>query len=405
MTYDYVIIGGGLAAVSAAEGIRGRDRSGSILILSRENHPPYHRPPLSKDLWFGKSTKDRLPVHEPGYYRGHNLELALRREAVEVDPGEREVWDDHGTVYRYGKLLLATGGRPRRLNVEGGDHDGIRYFRYLEDYLYLESRLEHFRHALVVGGGFIGCELAAALCHAGKEVTLLYPEEYPLNKVLPRELGLFVADYYRERGVEAISGESVVRFDDRGGEVMASTANGNTVTTHLVVVGIGIEPQADLAEAAGLEVSNGIEVDEYGRTSEENVYAAGDVAEFPSVPLDRRMRVEHWDHAIQHGKAVGANMAGANRPYTYLPFFYSDLFDLGWEAVGEVESSLETHAVWKEEFRQGVVYYLRDDVIRGVLLWNTWGAVDWARGLIQEAKPMTNAARVAAVPAKEDAPS
>jgi len=404
MTYDYVIVGGGLAAVSAVEGIRSRDGSGGILVLSRENHPPYHRP-LSKDLWFGKSTKDRLPVHDPGFYRDHNVELALRREAVEIDPGERRVWDDHGTVYHYRQLLLATGGRPRRLNVEGGDHEAIRYFRYLEDYLFLEGRIEHFRHALVLGGGFIGCELAAALRHAGKEVTLLYPEEYPLSKVLPRDLGLFVAEYYREQGVEAVSGESVVRFDDRGGEVMASTANGNSVTTHLVVVGIGIEPQDDLAEAAGLEVGNGIEVDEYGRTSEEHVYAAGDVAEFPNVPLDRRMRIEHWDHAIQHGKAVGANMAGANRPYTYLPFFYSDLFDLGWEAVGEVDSNLETHAVWKEEFRRGVVYYLRDEVIRGVLLWNTWGALDWARGLIQEAKPMSSAARVAAVPAEEEGPS
>ena len=397
MTYDYVIVGGGLAAASAIEGIRSRDPSGSILMLSRENHPPYHRPPLSKDLWFGKSTKDKLPVHEESFYREQKVELLLRREVIEISPGRTGVWDDRGTVYRYGKLLLATGGRPRRLNVEGSEHHGVRYFRDLEDYLALEQGLEHVRHALVVGSGFIGCELAAALRHAGKDVTLLYPHEYPLRRVLPRDLGLFVADYYRLQGVETVSGESVARFDDRGGEVLVTTANGNSVTTHLVLVGAGIEPQTDLAEAAGLEVKNGIEVDEYARTSDELIYAAGDVAEFPCLALDQRMRIEHWDHAIQHGRAAGANMAGAGQPYTHLPFFYSDLFDLGWEAVGDVDASLETHAVWKQEFREGVVFYLRDDVVRGALLWNVWNALDWARGLIREAKPMTSAEREKAV--------
>jgi len=242
------------------------------------------------------------------------------------------------------------------------------------------------QHALVVGSGFIGMELASALRQNGKEVTLLYPQEYPLRRVLPRDLGLFVADYYRKKGVETVSGESVARISPGAGTITVMTQAGNQVTTQLVVVGAGIEPQTDLAEAAGLEVGNGIEVDEYARTSNTNIWAAGDVAEFPELALDRRTRIEHWDHAIQHGKAAGANMAGANRPYTHLPFFFSDLFDLGWEAVGEIDGSMTTHAVWKEEFRTGVVYYLRDDVVRGALLWNVWEKVDWARGLIREAR-------------------
>ncbi len=401
MTHEYVIVGGGLAAASAIEGIRARDPGGRILVLARENHAPYHRPPLSKDLWFGKSTLDKLPVHGEDFYREHRVELALRREAVELDLDRRMLWDDRGATYEYGKLLLATGGFPRRLNVEGADHETIHYYRYLEDYLLLQERLARLRHVLVIGGGFIGMEMAAALRHAGKDVTLLYPEQYPLYRVLPRDLGLFVADYYRRQGIETVSGEAVVRFEDRGGEIVAHTNGGNTVTTQLVIAGIGLAPSSELAEAAGLEVGNGIEVDEYGCTSDPHVYAAGDVAEFPCIPLDRRMRTEHWDHAIQHGKAVGANMAGANRPYTHLPFFYSDLFDLGWEAVGAVESTLDTHAVWKQEHREGVVYYLWDDVVRGVLLWNVWGAVDWARGLIQQGKAMTRAEREAAVPGQE----
>ncbi len=398
MKYPYVIVGGGLAGASAIEGIRSRDPEGPILMLSRENHPPYHRPPLSKDLWFGKSTLDKLPFHPEDFYQQNKVELVLRREAVEVDARAHTVWDDRGTEYGYGKLLLATGGRPRILDAEGASMDGVRYYRYLEDYLYLEGRLPHFQHALVVGGGFIGLELAAALRHKGREVTLLYPQEYPLKRVLPRELGLFVADYYRQKGVETISGEMVVGFETRQGEIVALTQDGNSVTTQLVLVGVGIEPVTDLADAVGLEVGNGIEVDEYACTSHPDIYAAGDVAEFPYLSLDVRTRVEHWDHSIQHGRCAGANMAGANQPYTTLPMFYSDFFDLGWEAVGDTDPSLVVEPVWKEPLRQGVLFYLREDVVRGVLLWNSWGLVDWARQLIREAKPMTGAERAARIP-------
>lgn len=392
MNYQYVIVGGGHAGAAAIEGIRAHDPTGSILLMSRENHPPYQRPPLSKGLWFGKSTKDQLPIYEPSFYGEQKVDLALRREAVELDPEHRQLWDDHGVVYDYGELLLATGSRPRRLDVEGAESESVHSYRSLEDYLFFERTLPRFQHALVLGSGFIGLEMAAALRHAGKEVTLLYQDEYPLRRVLPRELGLFVADYYREKGVETVSGEGLVRFEQRT-ELIAHTTGGNEVATQIVLAGIGVEPSSELAEAAGLEVGNGIEVDEYARTSDPHIYAAGDVAEFPYLALDKRVRIEHWDHAIQHGMAAGANMAGANRPYTTLPFFYSDLFDLGWEAVGDVDASLDTHAVWKEEHREGVVLYLRDDVVRGALLWNVWDHVDWARQLIREAKPMTTAER------------
>jgi NADPH-dependent 2,4-dienoyl-CoA reductase/sulfur reductase-like enzyme len=393
MNYTYVIVGGGLAGASAIEGIRAQDRAGSILLVSRENHPPYHRPPLSKDLWFGKSTKDKLPVYDEAFYRDNQVELSIRREIVELDVANRRIWDDRGETIDYQKLLLATGGRPRLLTANGAHMEGIMYYRFLEDYLFLESNLARFEHVLVIGSGFIGMEIAAAMRHAGKEVTLLYPEEYPLRRVLPRDLGLFVADYYREKGIETISGETIARFEMRGGQIVAFTQDGNDVTTQLVIAGVGIEPVTDLADAAGLDVDNGIAVDEYACTSNPNVYAAGDVAEFPYLVLDRRMRVEHWDHAIQHGKSAGANMAGANRPYTTLPMFFSDLFELGWEAVGDVDGSHETHAVWKEQFREGIVFYLVEDVIRGVLLWNAWGKVDWARQLIREGKAMTTAER------------
>jgi len=395
MQADYLVVGGGLTAASAIEGIRSHDASGSIVILSRENHAPYHRPPLSKGLWFGKETLEGLSVHEDGWYLEQRAQLHRRREVVELDPEQRRAWDDRGEVVEYGELLLATGAWPRRLEVEGSELDGIHYFRGLEDYLKLEDDIRHLQHVLVVGGGFIGLELAAALRHAGKDVTLVYPTEYPLHRVLPRDLGLFVADKYRQEGVEVVSNETIAGFQRQGGELIAFTASRNEILTQLIVVGAGVVPQTDLADAAGLEIGNGIEVDEYGRTSDRHVWAAGDVAEFPSPVLGRRMRVEHWDHAREHGRAVGANMAGANVPYTHLPMFYSDFFDLGWEAVGECESGLDVHPVWREPFREGVVFYLLDDVIRGALLWNVWGAVDGARELIRQGRHTTAAEREA----------
>jgi NADPH-dependent 2,4-dienoyl-CoA reductase/sulfur reductase-like enzyme len=393
MAHKYVIVGGGLAAASAIEGIRSRDRESPILLLSRENHAPYHRPPLSKGLWFGKTTEDEVAVHPPAFYREHGVELLLRREVVELDPEKRAVWDERGVEHGYERLLLATGGRPRRLNVPGADGEGVHYFRDLEDYLFLASHADRFEHVLIIGAGFIGMEMAAALRHAGKEVTLLYTGEWPLARVLPRELGLFVAEYYREKGVETVSNDTIVSFESLQGQIMARTGSGGVVTTQLVLAGVGIEPQTDLAEAAGLDVRGGIAVDEFCRTSNPDIYAAGDVAEYPDLGLAMARRVEHWDHARQHGRCAGANMAGADTPYPGLPMFHSDFFDLGWEAVGEVDGGMDTDAVWKEPFREGVVFYLRDGVTRGVLLWNVGEKVEWARGLIREGKAMSGEER------------
>jgi NADPH-dependent 2,4-dienoyl-CoA reductase/sulfur reductase-like enzyme len=400
MRHKYLIVGGGLAAASAIEGIRRHDREGGILLLSRENFAPYHRPPLSKDLWFGKTTKDALSVHEDSFYRDQGVEVQLRREIVELDPARHLVWDERGLEYGYDRLLLATGGRPRRLVVEGDEVEGLHYFRDLEDYLFLERRLDRFEHALVIGGGFIGAELAAALRHAGKEVTLVYDREYPLHGVLPRDLGLFVADYYRQRGIETVSDDKVLALEPAQGLIQARTAGGGVITTQIVLAGIGIDPECDLAEAAGLDVEDGIVVDEFARTTDPDIFAAGDVARFPCVPLERSLRVEHWDHAQQHGRCAGASMAGAIEPYEGIPYFFSDLFDLGFEAVGELDPTLRVEAVWRVPFREGVVFYLRNDVIRGVLLWGVPGAVDWARDLIRGAKPMSSAERAAIVPAK-----
>jgi 3-phenylpropionate/trans-cinnamate dioxygenase ferredoxin reductase component len=398
MRHKYVIVGGGLAGASAIEGIRQRDREGGILMLARENFAPYHRPPLSKGLWFGKATREELPVHEDAFYRENGVEMLLRREVVELDAARHLLWDERGVEYGYERLLLATGGKPRRLVASGAEVEGLHYFRNLEDYLYLERRLDRFEHVLVVGGGFIGAELAAALKHAGKEVTFLYDREYPLFRVLPRDLGRYVADYYRQRGVETVSEDKAVGFEKSQGLIQVRLASGSVITTQTVLAGIGIEPEVDLAEAAGLDVDDGVVVDEYARTTDPDIFAAGDLARYPCVPLQRSLRVEHWDHAREQGRCAGANLAGADQPYEGIPYFFSDLFDLGFEAVGDLDPTLRVEAVWREPMREGVVFYLRDEVVRGVLLWNVRGAVDWARDLVRAAKPMSAAERSAIIP-------
>jgi 3-phenylpropionate/trans-cinnamate dioxygenase ferredoxin reductase component len=403
MRHTYVIVGGGLAGASAIEGIRQHDPDGSILMLARENYAPYQRPPLSKDLWFGRATLDELSVYPDAFYREHGVELLLRREAIELDPARHLVWDERGVEHGYGHLLLATGGRPRRLAMPGAEIDGLHYFRNLEDYVYLSRRLDRFEHVLVVGGGFIGVELAAALRQAGKEVTLLVDREYPLFRVLPRELGLAVAERYRSEGIETVSEDKLVALEESQGLIRAHTAGGGVISTQTVLVGIGIEPDVDLAEAAGLDVDDGIVVDEFARTTDPDIYAAGDVARYPCVPLGHNLRVEHWDHAREHGRCAGANLAGATEAYEGIPYFFSDLFDLGIEGVGDLDPSLRVEMVWREESPSapgsaGVVFYVRDDVTRGVLLWNVRDAVDWARALVRAGRPRSGAERAASVP-------
>jgi 3-phenylpropionate/trans-cinnamate dioxygenase ferredoxin reductase component len=393
MNAKYLIVGGGVAAASAVEGIRAYDPDGPIRIVSRENHAPYRRPFLSKDLWFNADAADRLSVHEPRWYQERGVDLMLRREIVEIDPETRTAWDDRGGTLGYDQLLLATGVRPRILDVKGADHPELHYFRSLEDYLQLRHRLGQIQHALVIGEDFLSVELAAAIRHRGHEVSFMFPHDYPLQAFLPRDLGAFVLGRCRELGIESLSNEAILEFEDHAELLVGRTRAGNFVMTQTGIVSAGSDPQVELAEAAGLEIGNGIEVDEYARTSAPNVYAAGDVAEFPYLALQRTRRLELWDHAMHHGRAAGANMAGADLPYTYLPVFFGRVFDADLEAVGEIDATLETQLVWREPFQEGVLLYVSEGVTRGVLMWNLVGNADWAGEMIREGRELTDGER------------
>ena len=396
----YCIVGGGYAAAAAIEGIRSRDPDGSILLLSRENHRPYRRPLLSKDLWYGEAALERLPLHPDEWYREQRAEVRLRHEVVELDAENRRLWDTRGQVIEFEDLLLVTGCRPRRLQAEGAESSSVRYFRDLEDYLDLEARLDRLQHVTLVGGGFISVEMAAALRSRGKEVTYVLADEYPLHRMLPRELGLPLLDHLREMGVETVSGDTLTSIEESPGLVHARTLLGNELDTQLVIVDQGSEPQVELAEAAGLAIDDGIVVDEYGRTSNPHVWAAGDVAEFPYQALGQIMRVEGSDHADAHGRVVGANMAGAQKPYDELPLKWLRIGELVFEGVGELWARLTTEILWVEPGREGVVFYLRDDVIRGVLMIGMRDRLEWARSLVREARATTAAERSALVTAK-----
>jgi 3-phenylpropionate/trans-cinnamate dioxygenase ferredoxin reductase component len=371
--YQYIIIGGGMTADAAVRGIRKHDNSGTIAVVSDEKHPPYNRPPLSKKLWTGKPLDSIWRKTEQA-----KADLFLDTRAVGGDASAKTITDKRGETYRYEKLLLATGGVPRRLPFAA---DGIIYFRTLDDYQRLRQLADRKSQFIVIGGGFIGSEIAAALAINDCKVTMVFPESGIGARIYPPKLCEFLNDYFRGKGVEVLTGEKIVALDKKGARFTVRTENGKVLSADAVVAGIGIEPEVDLAKSLGLKIDNGIVVDEQLRAAPD-IFAAGDVANFYSPALDVRRRIEHEDNANTMGAMAGRNMAGASDKYEHLPYFYSDLFDLGYEAVGEFGANLEIVEDWKETFRKGVVYYLKAGRVRGVLLWNTWGQVDAARSLI-----------------------
>lgn len=385
-SYHYLIIGGGMTAYGGIRGIRAVDPTGSIGVIGTESHPPYKRPPLSKGLWQDK------PIEKIWYqFEEQNLTMHLGRTVQTLIPADKRVVDDKGEIYHYDKLLLATGGNAIRLPFGGDD---IIYFRDLDDYHKLRALADHKQRFAVIGGGFIGSEIAAALAMNGKQAVMVFPEEGIGARLFPHDLNQFLNGYYQNKGVEVLPGQMVTgltREHDRMVLNMRSAEGSEerTLEVDAVVGGIGIRPNVQLAEQAGLPVDNGIIVDELLRAGNPDIYAAGDVANFYNPSLDARIRVEHEDNALMMGKHAGRNMAGESQPYHHLPYFYSDLFELGYEAVGRTDARLETVEDWVEPFKKGVVYYLQERKVRGVLLWNVWERVESARVLIAEPGPLS----------------
>jgi len=379
-TYPYLIIGGGMAAHAAALAIRGADKSGLIGMISAEATGPYKRPPLSKGLWRDEPLESIwLDTRIPG------LELVTKRRVVSIRRADRTVVDDQGAEYGYAKLLLATGGEPRTLGSGNGQ---VIYFRTVDDYRKLRALADGGARVAVIGGGFIGSEVAAALAMNGLKPTLIFPEATIGARVFPRDLGLHLNRLFQVKGVRVLPGESVTRIETKaGGRSLLSTSGGSTLEVDAVVAGVGIRPSTGLAAAAGLKVDDGIVVGEGLRTSDPFIFAAGDVARFPNPVAGGFLRVEHEDASISMGAAAGQAMAGVPTTYRHLPFFYSDLFELGYEAVGTTDPRLEVVTDWTNVNERGFIYYLSDGRVRGVVCWGIFGRMPEARALLAEPGP------------------
>jgi 3-phenylpropionate/trans-cinnamate dioxygenase ferredoxin reductase subunit len=360
--YEYVIVGGGMIADAAARGIRELDPHSAILILGDEPDEPYTRPALSKLIWIDPTfTEAKVPL-------GTAATGAVIRTGVRVDSidPEAKTVTAAGETLEYGALLLATGGSPRTLDLPAGDR--VIYFRTFEDYRHLRELANDRPHVAVVGGSYLGTEIAAALAQNGCQVTLITPDAVLREKVLPADLARRFQGWFEDAGVEIVPCTRVASGTATEDGVVLTTAGGATIEADVVVLGLGITPNTALAEAAGLTVDDGVVVDEHLRTSSPSVYAAGDVASYPDALLGRT-RIEHVDLARKQGRAAGRAMVGDETPFTYTPYFYSMVFGHRYEAVGALDSSLETVAAWAEPGVKGSVYYLDGDAVQGVLLW------------------------------------
>jgi NAD(P)H-nitrite reductase large subunit len=379
---DYLIVGAGLAGAAAIEGIRELDRNGLITMIGAENHLPYNRPPLSKKLWFGKTEIKKIFVYDQAFYDQNGVSFFLGRRVISLDAKNSTVIDDKGQSYLFKKLLLATGGVPHNLPIPGGDMDGVCYFRSLDDYQRIRPLAVEGRSAVIIGGGFIGSELAAALQINKLSVTMIYPATHLCDRVFPLDLGLAMEQVYQDRGIRILKDQKPNSIERNGSMFLVRTSGGAQIEADIIIAGIGIKPAVELAASAGLSAGDGIIVDEYLQTSHPGIYAAGDNARFPYQALGQQMRIEHWDNALSQGTHAGRNMAGAHEVFSYMPYFFSDLFEFGYEAVGEVDSRMEIVADWQKQRHTGVIYYIRNNKIRGAMMCNVWDKVEAARQLI-----------------------
>jgi 3-phenylpropionate/trans-cinnamate dioxygenase ferredoxin reductase subunit len=397
---DYLIIGGGLAAATAAEGLRQRDQSGSIVLVTNDAHFPYHRPPLSKEYLRseigaeGTYGDGGVYVQLEPWYSEQHIDVLRQTEATELDTRKMQVRLNNGRILRYSTLLLATGGRPRHLNVEGVDLPGVHVLRSLDDANAIRSQITEGKRVVIVGSGFIGMEAAASALTRGAQVTIVEPMPRAWSNILSPTLSEYFQSQFAHRGAELRYGYGVSGFSaDQGGHLngvrIAPAQDGQgsseTIPCDLAIVGVGIQLNTELAASAGLEVDprHGIVVDEHLETRVADVFAAGDVAAYPD-PLGGRMHFEHWDNAIASGQAAAANMVDGDEPYRHIPYFFSDQFDLSINMVGYPSS--EADIVIRGDMQQNAftALYTENGILRAALMINDDAQMDTLTHLIAE---------------------
>ncbi len=392
----YVLVGGGLAVSRAVEGIRSLDQSGSIVLVTEEERLPYERPPLSKAALKGDDPVESAFTHEQSWYEANHVDIRLGDPATSLDAGAHTVSLHDGGTVAYEKVLIATGSSARALEVPGADLEGVLYLREMPESTALRARFANGHRLVIVGAGWIGLEVAAAAVEAGCQVTVVEPAPSPLFGVLGPQVGGWFADLHRSHGVEFHFGEGVERLSGDGHVTGVETKSGQTLAADTVVVGVGISPNTSLAEGAGLTVENGIVTDSSLRSSDDHVWAAGDVASWLSPTLETHVRVEHWANANDGGYAAGRIMAGSDEVYDPIPFFFSDQYDVGLEYAGYVARGTDTELVIRGDLQgnEFMAFWVVDAdpsdgsaggvrVLAGMHV-NVWDTIDAVQQLVRE---------------------
>ncbi|MFF0199594.1 NAD(P)/FAD-dependent oxidoreductase [Streptomyces sp. NPDC005017] len=392
----FVIVGGGLAGAKAAETLRAEGFSGRVILICDERDHPYERPPLSKGFLLGKEGRDSVFVHEPAWYARNDIELHLGQTVDRIDRAARTVrFGDDGTLVHYDKLLIVTGAEPRRLDIPGTDLVGVHHLRRLAHAERLKQALTTLGrdngHLVIAGAGWIGLEVAAAARGYGAEVTVVEPEPTPLHGVLGPELGNLFAELHREHGVRFHFGARLTEITGQDGMVLAAqTSDGEEHPAHAVLAAIGAAPRTALAEAAGLEIADraqggGILADDRLRTSDPDIYAAGDVVSFPHELFGTRLRVEHWANALNGGPAAAKAMLGQDVVYDRVPYFFSDQYDLGmeysgWAPPGSYDEVVVRGDAGKREF---IAFWVKEGRVLAGMNVNVWDVTEPIQRLIR----------------------
>jgi 3-phenylpropionate/trans-cinnamate dioxygenase ferredoxin reductase component len=379
----FVIVGASLAGAKAAEELRNQGFDGDVTLIGAEPERPYERPPLSKDYLRGESEREKAHVHEESFYADHDIDLLTGETVSAIDPAGGQVTLAGGRELKFDRLLLTTGAEPRRLDVPGADLDGVHYLRTLEDCDSLRERLDGGGRVAVVGAGWIGSEVAASARQSGLEVTLIDPLELPNERIFGREVGEFYRDVHAGHGVELLLGDGVDAFEGDGSVQRVRTSSGKTVECDFAVVGVGVAPRIDLPRDAGLETDNGLVVDERLRSSAENVFAAGDVANAWHPFFEQRIRVEHWANALNQGPAAARSMLDQDVSYDRIPYFFSDQYDVGMEYSGYATKWDEVVFRGDRDGGEFVAFWLRDRRVLAGMNVNVWDVNEHVQALIR----------------------
>jgi 3-phenylpropionate/trans-cinnamate dioxygenase ferredoxin reductase subunit len=385
---EFVIVGGGVAAAKAAEGVRTAGGEGTGVVVAAEPELPYERPPLSKEFLRGEAGREKTRTHDETWYRDNDVELLLATRASTLDPATRTVTTEVGDQLRYGGLVLATGAQPVRLGLPGEDLEGVYYLRTVDDAERLRAAISRAESMVIIGGGFIGAEVAASATQMDTRVTLLELADTLWTRAVGPEMGGFFEAFLRDRGVHVRTRTRAERLE--GGESVQAVVltDGTRLHADLVVIGVGVRPDTELAERAGLPVDDGILVDQHLRAAD-GIWAAGDVAN-ADHPLFGRIRIEHWAEALNQGLLAGRNLAGAGERYDRVPYFFSDQFDLSLSYLGHVREWDELVVRGSREVEQPkfVAWYLREGTPRAALIVNDGDAEDPVRAVIRRAQPV-----------------